>query len=93
MKGLPKVEMKVDVPTPEPLLLTPEQAAARLAICRTRIYELMGSGQLESVRIGSSRRIPTAVLVEFVQQLRSVAQISTEAGAEHGPFSVDRGAC
>ena len=40
------------------LLLTPEEAANRLAICRTRVYELMGSGQLESVRIGSSRRVP-----------------------------------
>jgi hypothetical protein len=30
----------------------------------------MGRGQLESVRIGSSRRIPMAAVVEFVQRLR-----------------------
>jgi excisionase family DNA binding protein len=52
------------------LLLTPEQAAVTLAICRTKVYELMGRGQLESVRIGSSRRIPMAAVVEFVQRLR-----------------------
>jgi len=73
------------------LLLTPEEAANRLAICRTRVYELMGSGQLESVRIGSSRRVPTAALVEFVQRLRSGASIGGAAETQDRPFSVDRG--
>jgi excisionase family DNA binding protein len=45
-----------------PLLLTPEQAAASLSICRTRIYELLRSGELRSVQIGMSRRIPVADL-------------------------------
>jgi excisionase family DNA binding protein len=39
-----------------PLLLTPEQAATCLAICRTKLYELLRRGELESVQIGSSRR-------------------------------------
>ena len=49
-----------------PLLLTPEQAAAVLGICRTKVYELIGTGKLESVRIGTSRRIAVAALEEFV---------------------------
>jgi excisionase family DNA binding protein len=54
-----------------PLLLTPEQAATCLAIGRTKVYELPRRGELESVRIGSSRRIPVAALAEYVQRLRN----------------------
>jgi excisionase family DNA binding protein len=65
-----------------PLLLTPEQAATCLAICRTKVYELLRQGELESVRIGSSRRIPTAALAEYVQRLRtgpaSAVTVTTE---------------
>jgi excisionase family DNA binding protein len=53
-----------------PLLLTPEQAASSLAICRTKVYELIRAGELESVRIGFSRRIPAAALTDYVQRLR-----------------------
>jgi excisionase family DNA binding protein len=53
------------------LLLTPEQAAASLAIGRTTVYELLRNGALESVRIGSSRRVPIAALDEYVQRLRN----------------------
>jgi excisionase family DNA binding protein len=53
------------------LLLTPEQAATTLAVCRTKVYELLGKGELESVQIGSSRRIPDVALTEYVQRLRN----------------------
>lgn len=56
-----------------PLLLTPEQAADALAICRTKVYELISTGRLDSVRIGASRRIPVTALEEFVDRLRSTA--------------------
>lgn len=51
------------------LLLTPEEAAERLSVGRSKVYELIGSGRLRSVRIGASRRIPAAALVEFVRDL------------------------
>ena len=44
----------------EPLLVTAEHAATSLSICRTKVYELLRNGELESVRIGTSRRIPAA---------------------------------
>jgi excisionase family DNA binding protein len=53
----------------EKLLLTPEEAAERLSVGRSRIFELIGSGRLRSVRLGASRRIPTSALVEFVDEL------------------------
>jgi excisionase family DNA binding protein len=52
------------------LLLKPEEAAQCLGICRSKIYELMRAGALESVRIGASRRIPAAAVARFVEQLR-----------------------
>jgi excisionase family DNA binding protein len=51
------------------LLLTAEEAAAMLSIGRTRVYELIAQGQLSSVRIGTSRRIPLLALERFVYEL------------------------
>jgi len=51
------------------LLLTPEEAAERLSVGRSRIFELIGSGRLRSVRLGASRRIPAVALAEFVEDL------------------------
>ncbi|HEV8221190.1 MAG TPA: helix-turn-helix domain-containing protein [Streptosporangiaceae bacterium] len=48
------------------LLLTPVEAAIALGLSRTRIYELMASGELSSVKIGRSRRISVTALYEFI---------------------------
>jgi len=52
------------------LLLRPEEAAEVLGLGRTTIYELMGTGAIESVRIGGCRRVPMAALEAFVEGLR-----------------------
>lgn len=51
------------------MLLTPEQAAEELNIGRTGLYALMASGDIESVKIGRSRRIPRAALDAYVNRL------------------------
>ena len=51
------------------LLFTPEHAADRLDVGRTTIYALMASGELRSVKIGRSRRVPAAALEEYVTRL------------------------
>lgn len=60
---------------PEPpmrkLLLTPEEAAQVLGIGRTKVYELMLSNAIESVKIGASRRVPVHSLNTFVDALRA----------------------
>jgi excisionase family DNA binding protein len=53
----------------EQLLFTPEQAATKLATGRTTVYALMASGELRSVKIGRSRRVPVAALEEYVGRL------------------------
>lgn len=69
---------KSDCP-PSQLLLTAEQAAGSLAICRTKIYELLRSGQLKSVQIGTSRRIPVADLEAYIQGLRQTSRLPVAA--------------
>jgi excisionase family DNA binding protein len=73
MDSSPTIESNDGAPFGQ-LLLTAEQAATSLAICRTRVYELLRSGQLESIRIGTSRRIPGAALAEYVERLRKEQQ-------------------
>ena len=51
------------------LLLTPEEAARTLSIGRSKLYELLRTGSLGSVRIGGSRRIPAATLQAYVVEL------------------------
>jgi excisionase family DNA binding protein len=51
------------------LLLRPIEAAQRLGIGRTKVYELMASGELRSVKIGAARRISATALAEYVAAL------------------------
>ena len=51
------------------LLVRPEDAAQVLGIGRTKVYELIRSGALRSVRVGGLRRIPVSALDEFVARL------------------------
>jgi excisionase family DNA binding protein len=44
------------------LLLTVPEAAAALAISRSKLYELMAAGTVSSVRIDGSRRVPITAL-------------------------------
>jgi excisionase family DNA binding protein len=50
-------------------LATDKQAACKLSIGRTKVYELLSKGLLRSVRIDRSRRIPVAALVDYVKRL------------------------
>ncbi|GAA2607704.1 helix-turn-helix domain-containing protein [Actinomadura fulvescens] len=52
-----------------PLLLTVPEAAKALAISRSKLYELLASGALRSVRIDGSRRIPTEALTTYINRL------------------------
>jgi len=51
------------------LLVTIEEAARRLSIGRSHIYEQIQRGALRSVHVGRSRRILTTDLEAFIEQL------------------------
>lgn len=50
------------------ILLTVREAARRLGIGRSLLYQLMLEGQVLSVKIGRSRRIPVWALEEFARK-------------------------
>lgn len=58
----------------ETLLYKPEAAAAVLGIGRNKVFELIATGDLKSVKIGRARRISRDALEEFVTQLGSTTQ-------------------
>ncbi|MEX2227477.1 MAG: helix-turn-helix domain-containing protein [Dehalococcoidia bacterium] len=63
----------------ERLLLTVKEAAQRLALGRSATYALIQRGTLPSLKVGGSRRVAVADLVEFVERLRS--EIRSDEGA------------
>ena len=49
-------------------LFTVERAGEDLSVSRDAVFTLIASGQLRSIKIGASRRVPRLALVEYVQQ-------------------------
>jgi excisionase family DNA binding protein len=51
------------------LLLTVDEAAEALGLSRWKLYALLRSGRLRSVKLDGSRRIAASALAEFVETL------------------------
>ncbi len=60
----------------ERLLLTAEEVADSLHIGRTRVYALIASKEITSVKIGGLRRIPVDAVREYAAHL---VQLEREA--------------
>jgi excisionase family DNA binding protein len=60
-------------PLPERVLLTVEEAAEQLGIGRTLTYKLISNGEIESIRIGRLRRVPTAAVQDYARRLSGAA--------------------
>lgn len=52
----------------EPLLLRPREVARMLGVCLNQVYNLAEQGELPSIRIGKSVRIPAAGLREWLKE-------------------------
>ena len=65
------------------ILLTVPEAARRLPLGRTLVYELIATGSLPSLKIGRARRIPASALEQWV-----TGQVGDESNRED---SVDTG--
>jgi excisionase family DNA binding protein len=50
-------------------LLRCEDVARRLQIGRTKVYDLIRSGALRSVKVGGCRRVTLAALADFIAEL------------------------
>ena len=55
------------------LLLTVEEAADRIGICRSSMFKLIRQGNVKSVKVGRLRRVTPAALEDFVHQLSEPA--------------------
>jgi excisionase family DNA binding protein len=55
-----------------PLAVTPRNACTLLAVGKTSLFGLLTSGELQSYKIGKSRRIPLASIQDF--QARKLAE-------------------
>jgi excisionase family DNA binding protein len=63
------------------LLLTVTEAATRLGIGRTLMYELIRAGAIPSVRVGRLRRIRSADLEAYAAELAAAPVHCTEPAA------------
>jgi excisionase family DNA binding protein len=61
------------------LLVTPEEAARRLSMSRSSVYERLRSGDLFSVKDGRRRRIPVTALDRYVERLVAAQEVADEA--------------
>ena len=51
------------------LLLTVPEAAAALSISRSKLYQLIARGAVESIRIEGCRRVPVTALHDYINRL------------------------
>jgi len=61
--------VKSDPEAPTRLMHRVEAAARILDLSRSRVFELVATGELPSVKIGGSRRITQTALEDFVARL------------------------
>jgi excisionase family DNA binding protein len=52
-----------------PFMFNPRDTAKILSIGRSQVYQLLKSGELESVQIGRSRRISQDQLIRYINKL------------------------
>lgn len=67
---------------PEPLLLTIIEAARLLAVGRTTVYELIERGELRTVHIGRSCRMPVIAVTDYVERLLAVEVVTPSSYRE-----------
>ena len=63
-------------------LLSIRRAAEMLSLGHSKTYELLRAGELRSVKIGRSRRIPVAEIAAYVA--RKLAEAEAEDGSRGG---------
>jgi excisionase family DNA binding protein len=55
-------------PVPQRLVLRIPEVMTMLGLGRTKIYELIGSGDLPVIRVGKAVRIPVTALEKWVEE-------------------------
>ena len=62
----------------ERLLYRPAEAAIALGVSRSRMYELITSGEIPSIRLGGTWRVPVELLRQWIKEQLSAADGTTQ---------------
>ncbi len=54
----------------EPICVKVNEAARMIGVGRTKLYELIASGEIEAIKLGKSTRITTASLKQLIMRQR-----------------------
>jgi excisionase family DNA binding protein len=66
-----------------PVLYKPDEAAERLRVCRTTVFQLLRDGELESIVVGKRRRlIPADSIAAYIDRLRGHGTTDAPEGRE-----------
>jgi excisionase family DNA binding protein len=68
-KAMPRTSNKPSVPVNERLAVSLREACQIIGIGRTRLYELINNGELESIRLGGRRLVKIEALRELIGRL------------------------
>lgn len=58
------------LPPPDPICVRVNEAARMIGVGRTKLYELIAAGEVETVKLGRATRITTASLHDLVRRQR-----------------------
>jgi excisionase family DNA binding protein len=62
----------------ERLMLRPTEAGDAIGVSRSKIYELIASGQIPSIRVDGAVRVPVKALEQWIAA--KLSEATTEAG-------------
>ena len=57
-------------PSPDPICVRVNDAARMIGVGRTKLYELIAAGEVETVKFGKSTRITTSSLHDLIRRQR-----------------------
>ncbi|MGO9298010.1 MAG: helix-turn-helix domain-containing protein [Streptosporangiaceae bacterium] len=60
---------------PDRLLYRVEEVAELLAVSRCKVYQLISTGDIASLKLGGSRRITADALADFVARLEAAGRV------------------
>lgn len=61
------------LPPPDPICVRVNDAARMISVGRTKLYELIAAGEVETVKLGKSTRITTASLHDLIRRQSGAA--------------------
>jgi len=56
--------------SPEPICVRVNDAARMIGVGRTKLYELIAAGEVETVKLGKATRVTTASLHDLIKRQR-----------------------